>query len=498
MNPTTAFQKYCDAFAAGDGAAMAELFTDDGVFEASSLDSPLHGRRQLETQLGIISNGSMRISTELRVALEDGDRGHFEGSYEAEVVGTGGKLDGSAHRIDFKFAAIVEMRDARIARLSEIFDTRPLHPEERQYVWAMNRRTPYWDGTVAARCKEWSVYNNMYFPMIYSRMPYEDYRTLLDGVTLWDVGLERQTQLRGPDAHAFLDYLCCRDMSTMRPGDCRYAQICDDRGMIMGDPVVLWPRADIIWISHGNTDITLWARGIAMGSDREVEVSEPDVAPLQIQGPLALDLLRKICPADLAAMKNYSCVETAVAGQPAVVSRTGWSGGFGFEVFPFSSARAMELWQAILDAGEEFDLKVTGPIVSRAVERGVTDTGYYNNCDMNPFEDLNARLVDLDKPADFVGKQALERILREGVKRRSVGLIFDAPVPRLEWFWESIDPRGNPGQVRWAVYSFALGKYIGIALVDRAVEIGEILKVDHPRGSCTAEVTTVPFTGRDD
>jgi len=498
MNPTTAFQKYCDAFAAGDGAAMAELFTDDGVFEASSLDSPLHGRRQLETQLGIISNGSMRISTELRVALEDGDRGHFEGSYEAEVVGTGGKLDGSAHRIDFKFAAIVEMRDGRIARLSEIFDTRPLHPEERQYVWAMNRRTPYWDGTVAARCKEWSVYNNMYFPMIYSRMPYEDYRALLDGVTLWDVGLERQTQLRGPDAHAFLDYLCCRDMSTMRPGDCRYAQICDDRGMIMGDPVVLWPRADIIWISHGNTDITLWARGIAMGSDREVEVSEPDVAPLQIQGPLALDLLRKICPADLAAMKNYSCVETAVAGQPAVVSRTGWSGGFGFEVFPFSSARAMELWQAILDAGEEFDLKVTGPIVSRAVERGVTDTGYYNNCDMNPFEDLNARLVDLDKPADFVGKQALERILREGVKRRSVGLIFDAPVPRLEWFWESIDPRGNPGQVRWAVYSFALGKYIGIALVDRAVEIGEILKVDHPRGSCTAEVTTVPFTGRDD
>ena len=158
----------------------------------------------------------------------------------------------------------------------------------------------------------------------------------------------------------------------------------------------------------------------------------------------------------------------------------------------------MELWQAILDAGEEFDLKVTGPIVSRAVERGVTDTGYYNNCDMNPFEDLNARLVDVDKPADFVGKQALKRILREGVKRRSVGLIFDAPVPRLEWFWESINPRGNPGQVRWATYSFALGKYIGIALVDRAVEIGEILKIDHPRGGCAAEVTAVPFVGRDD
>ncbi|HZW59141.1 MAG TPA: nuclear transport factor 2 family protein, partial [Woeseiaceae bacterium] len=290
MTPGEAFQAYCDAFAAGDGTAMAELFTDDGLFEASSLDAPLRGRRQLERQLGVIASASTGISTEIRLAIEDGERGHFEGCYQAEIVGTGGKLDGSAQRIDFKFVAIVEMHAGRIACLREIFDTRPLHPEERQRVWPMNRRTPYWDGTVAARCKEWSVYNNMYFPMIYSHMPYEDYRALLDGVTLWDVGLERQTQLRGPDAHAFLDYLCCRDMSAMRPGDCRYALICDDLGMIMGDPVVLWPRADTIWISHGNTDITLWARGIAMGSDWEVEVSEPDVAPLQIQGPLALDL----------------------------------------------------------------------------------------------------------------------------------------------------------------------------------------------------------------
>ena len=194
----------------------------------------------------------------------------------------------------------------------------------------MNRRTPYWDGTVAAKAKEWSVYNNMYFPMIYSRTPYEDYCALLEGVTLWDVGLERQTQLKGPDAHAFLDYLCCRDMSGMKVGDCRYALMCDDQGSLMGDPVVLWPTPDSIWISHGNTDMTLWARGIVMGSDWDVEVSEPDVAPLQIQGPQALGVMRKLCPADLEAMKNYTCIVTEVAGQPAVVSRTGWSGGYGF------------------------------------------------------------------------------------------------------------------------------------------------------------------------
>jgi len=496
MTPTNAFQVYCDAFCEGDHIAMADLFTDDGVFEASSLDTPIRGKDELESQLRIISNSCRNIQAEIRVAIETAERGHFEGTYEAEILGTGGKLDGSAHRIDFKFVAVVEMRDGKIARLSEIFDTRPLHPEERQYTWAMNRRTPYWDGTVAAKCKEWSVYNNMYFPMIYSRTPYEDYCALLEGVTLWDVGLERQTQLKGPDAHAFLDYLCCRDMSDMKVGDCRYGLLCDDFGKMMSDPVVLWPSEDTIWLSHGNTDLTLWARGIVMGSDWDVEVTEPDVAPLQIQGPLALEVMSKLGDADFGAMKNYTCIVTEVAGQAAVVSRTGWSGGFGFELFPYSSAGAMELWQAILDAGAEFDIKVTGPIVGRAVERGVTDSGYYNNSDMNPLEDLSAKLVDVDKPADYIGKAALQEIQRQGIKRRSVGLLFKGDVPRLEWFWQLSDARGNPGEVRWAIYSFALQQYIGIAVVDREVEIGEILSINHPRGGCQAEVTTVPFTAR--
>ncbi len=496
MTPTQAFEAYCEAFARGDHVAMAALFTEDGVFEASSLDAPLRGRKRLESQLRVISNSSRDIETEIRVALENGERGHFEGVYRAEIVGTGGKLDGSSHRIDFRFVALVEMRDGGIARLREIFDTRPLHPEERQYVWAMNRRTPYWDGTVAARCKEWSVYNNMYFPMIYSRTPYEDYCALLEDVTLWDVGLERQTQLQGPDAHAFLDYLCCRDMSMMRVGDCRYGLICDDHGKMMGDPVVLWPFDDTIWISHGNTDITLWARGIAMHSDWDVKVSEPDVAPLQIQGPKALGVVKKLCNADLESMKNYTCIAADFAGQDAVISRTGWSGGFGFEVFPLSSGRALELWQAIIDAGEEFGIKVTGPILGRAIERGVTDSGYYNNSDMSPLEDLCAPLVDVDKPADFVGRAALQQMRRDGVTRRSVGLLFDAEVPRLEWFWQLTDPRGNPGEVRWAIYSFALERYIGIAVVDTAVADGELLDIEHSRGRCRAEVTAVPFVER--
>ena len=204
----------------------------------------------------------------------------------------------------------------------------------------------------------------------------------------------------------------------------------------------------------------------------------------------------KLCDADLEGMKNYSCIVTEFAGQSAVVSRTGWSGGYGFEVYPYSSVKAMELWNAIFDAGEEFGIKVTGPIVSRAIERGVTDMTYYNNSDMNAFEDLGARFVSLDKQADFVGKAALQKIHQQGVKRHSVGLLFEATVPRLEWNWHFTDPNGNRGEVRWATYSFELQQYIGIAVVDRQVAIGDTLVIEHPNGSCLAEVTGVPFTAR--
>ena len=496
MTPTQAFEAYCTAFVNGDHIAMADLFTEDGVFEASSIEKPLKGKEELRSQLRIIAQSSKNISTDIRVAIESGSTGHFEGAYEAEIIGTGGKIDGSPHRIDFKFVAVVEMQDSKIARLTEIYDTRPFHPEERQRMWNINRRTPYWNKTVDAKCKEWSVYNNMHFPMIYSRTPYEDYCALLEGVTLWDVALERQTQLKGLDAHAFLDYLCCRDMSVMEVGDCRYALVCDENGKMMCDPVVLYPWKDTIWLSHGNTDLTLWARGIVMGSDWNIEVSEPDVAPLQVQGPSALKTLSKICPASLLNMKNYTCLVTQVAGQDCVVSRTGWSGGFGFEVYPLSSDRASELWDAIMEAGNEFGIKVTGPVIHRAIERGVTDLNYYMNSNMNAFEDTGGKLVNIDKPADFIGKKALQNIDASGVKRHSVGLLFEGDVPRLEWFWEMNNGNGYAGEVRWAIYSFELGQYIGIAVVDNGIGIGDQVFVSHPNGVCRAEITTIPFVKR--
>ena len=279
MKAIEAFEAYCDAWAQHDHVALAELFTEDGVFEASTLDAPVKGQKDLKSQLQIISNSHSNIETETRIAIETEKGAYIEGTYKANIVGAAGKIDGSPVRADFRYVATIEMQDGKISRLAEIYDSRPFYAEERQRVFAMNRRSPYWQGTVDAKCMEWSVYNNMFFPMVYSRAPYEDYAALMEGVTLWDVGLERQTQLKGPDAVKFLDYLSSRDMSAMKPEDCRYALICDEAGLVLCDPVVLMPEEDLVWLSHGNTDLTLWARGIVLNSDWDVEVSEPDVAP---------------------------------------------------------------------------------------------------------------------------------------------------------------------------------------------------------------------------
>jgi aminomethyltransferase len=256
--------------------------------------------------------------------------------------------------------------------------------------------------------------------------------------------------------------------------------------------VALRPWDDVIWLSHGDADLTLWAQGIALHAGFDVRVREPDVAPLQIQGPKSLEVLRPLVDAPIDELGFYKCVVTRVAGVEAVVSRTGWSGGLGYEVFPLTGERAMPLWDALLEAGRPYDMMVTGPVVDRAVEKGVTDTAYYSNSDMDPYEAGHGRLVDLDK-ADFIGRAALQRIAESGPKRKTVGLFIEGALPRLEWYWPLEDARRRPGQVRWAVHSFALERSIGIALVDAAVQPGEQVRVHHPLGSPAATVTAVPF-----
>jgi aminomethyltransferase len=353
------------------------------------------------------------------------------------------------------------------------------------------RRSPYFEATERAGAVEYMVYNHMYMAIAFASDPREEYRAMVQRVCLWDVGAERQTQLRGRDAVELANFLCTRDMRQLEVGQCRFTMVCDDDGKIMTEPIVLRPWEDVIWISHGDVDLTLWAAGIGRAAGYEVEITEPDVAPIQVQGPRSLDLLGAIAPGvkDLA---YYRCAESVIAGAPCVVSRTGWSRGLGYEVFPLGSERAMELWNTLEAAAEPLGGLVTGPNLSRAVEQGITDTHYFVNSGMTPYEAGAARLVDLSS-APFVGSEALAEAAHGSQQRHTLGLVLDESPGRLEQFWTIETDDGPVGEVRWAAYSYELETNLCIALLASTVNVGDRVTVRAPEGPIGGIARELPF-----
>jgi glycine cleavage system aminomethyltransferase T len=363
---------------------------------------------------------------------------------------------------------------------------------ERQVLFPNVRRSPYFELSRAEGARLYMVYNHMYMPIAYGTEPRGEYEALTNGVTLWDVAAERQTQLVGPDAVRLADYVCTRDLSSLSVGQCRYTAVCDPDGRIMTEPVVLMPRADTVWISHGDVDLTLWVAAIAIEGGYTAEVSEPDVAPMQLQGPRSDDVMAKLCP-DATSVGYYRCISTGIGGIDCVVSQTGWSGERGYEIFALTSSEAPVLWQLVREAGREFDLLVTGPNLSRALEHGITDTHYYVNFGMDAFEAGRGRLVDLDH-GPFVGQRALQEAAAREPRRRTVGLVGDdRQQPPLEEQWAVQLNRADVGLVLWAAWSFALGRAAAIALVDATIGDGVELTVLSPAGATKMTTTALPL-----
>ncbi len=491
-SPHEILSAFCNAFVQKNSSAMTAMFAENADYDLPLHDRRITGRDNIvsEIRTSVLGLENMRISLDNVLSSEKDVIA--EGTFYGENVAIPPTIDGRPSRLDFRFVIVLEIEAGEITRYSEYLDTRPLRPLERTRLYPITRRSPYWEGTVKAGVAEFMIYNHMFFPLVYKHSPAEEYVALTERVTLWDVGCERQTEIKGPDALKFADYITTRDLSKTKTGSCKYTLCCDPEGQIICDPVLVRPFDDTIWLSHGDADLSLWARGIALGGNFNVTVREPDVAPVQVQGPLSLKVMEKLVEKPIDTLGFYKCMPNRVAGIDAIVSRTGWSGGLGYEVFPLSSERAMDLWNAILEAGEEYGIMVIGPNVHRAIEKGVTDTAYYSNSGMNPYEAGHARLVDLEK-GDFIGREALREVAEKGAARKTVGLFIDGTLPLLEWYWPINAGDEKVGEVRWAVHSFALDRSIGIAVVDAAVEIGSTVRVTHPGGTVDATVTTVPF-----
>ena len=357
------------------------------------------------------------------------------------------------------------------------------------------RRSPFFEATRRAGCKGWSVANHMLQPHSYDD-PTTEYWHLVNGVTLWDVATERQVEISGPDAAVFVDRLTPRDVTEVAPGKCRYIIVTSEEGGIVNDPVMLRLASDRYWLSCSDSDLLLWAKGIAVHAGLDVHIHEPDVSPVQIQGPKSKAVMESLFGRDIADLAYYTLAETTLGQIPLLVTRTGWSGELGYEVFLRDSRHGDELWERILEAGRPQGIAVTGPSDIRRVEAGILGYRCDIGLDINPFEAGMERLLDLDNGRDFIGREALLRIREAGVKRRIVGIEMDGdplepgkfterwPVVKGEWI----------GEVLVALHSPRLEKNIGYALI--AIEhssLGSTVTVDSPVGALTAKVVEMPF-----
>ncbi len=335
----------------------------------------------------------------------------------------------------------------------------------------------------------------MYQPHSYDD-PVAEYWQLVNGVVLWDVGTERQVEISGPDAAAFIDRLTPRDISKVEPGKCRYIIITSEEGGIVNDPVMLCLARDRYWLSCSDSDLLLWAKGVAVSAGMDVQIHEPDVSPVQIQGPKSKAVVDALFGEEIAGLSYYTLAETSLDHIPVVVTRTGWSGEYGYEVFLRDSQYGDELWERILEAGKPQGIVVSGPSDIRRVEAGILGYGCDISLAVNPLEAGMERMLDLDSDRQFIGKQALLAIRETGVKRRIVGV--ELPGEPLE---QGIFTRRWPvmkndqiGEILTALYSPRLDKNIGYAMVEMEYsDLGTTLMVESPLGTMTANVVKMPF-----
>ncbi|HEV8356886.1 MAG TPA: glycine cleavage T C-terminal barrel domain-containing protein [Gemmatimonadales bacterium] len=359
------------------------------------------------------------------------------------------------------------------------------------------RRTPFFEATQRYGARGYTAYNHTLFPICFADLE-EEYWHLINHVTLWDVAVERQVEITGPDAFAFTNLLTPRDLSRCAVGQGKYVAITADDGGILNDPVLLRLGESHFWLALADSDVLLWARGVAVRAGMRVTIREPDVSPLQVQGPKAKEVVRTLFGDRVLGLKYYWFLETSLDGIPVVVTRTGWSGEVGYEIYLRDGSRGDALWERIMAAGKPHQIRPTGPSDIRRVEAGILNWGADMTLEDNVYQAGLGWLVDDDKQADYIGKDALRRIRAEGVTRRLVGLeIGGDPLEFNATRWPVRAATGDEpiGRVTSAIWSPRLKKNIGYAMVPTShTADGTALLVEVPGlGERRATVVPKPF-----
>ncbi len=357
------------------------------------------------------------------------------------------------------------------------------------------RRSPFFEATVADGVVSFTPYNHMLMPTSYGD-PQAEYDRLINHVSMWDVSVERQVEIKGPDAGKLAQILTPRKLEKLQPGKGWYVALCDHRGVLLNDPILLMLDSNRYWLSIADSDVLFWARAVAGERMLDVEIFEPDVSPLAIQGPKADDVVGALLGEEALQLKHFGFREMNLQGIPLMVARSGWSKQGGFELYLMDGSQGLRLWELVKEAGQPFGIGPGNPNQSERVESGLLSWGGDTDDQTNPFEVRMERYIDLDAPDDVIGIDALRRIQQQGVKRHQLGVLFDYDEKfGLYDRTSTVNYKGDEvGAITAHAWSPRLQQNIGLALVSRTVGAGDSVDIILPDGIKTSgKLCDLPF-----
>lgn len=358
------------------------------------------------------------------------------------------------------------------------------------------RSSPYIRRVNAHGVTGYSVYNHMLLPKSYGMSVEDAYWHLHEHVQIWDVSVERQVEITGPDARRLVQWITPRDISKVHPGRCYYIPVVDNTGGMLNDPVLIPLAEDSYWLSIADSDLLLYIKGLAIGAGLDVTVDEPDVNPLAIQGPKAADVMADLFGEDIRSLKFFHTTQVEFHGTMQLVSRSGYSSMAGFEIYLNDSRLAEALWDKVWEAGKPYQMAPGGPNLIDKIEAGLLGYGNEITRDNNPLELGYGKFCTLDGSIDCIGLIALQQIEHQGPARMIRGIRFDgAACPACSRPWPVLADGVQVGMITSAAWSPRHSTNISLALMDRGFwDTGQLVTVERPDGQLSkGSVSALPF-----
>ena len=356
------------------------------------------------------------------------------------------------------------------------------------------RGTPYTSRIEKQGVTAYTIYNHMLLPAAFGSIE-DSYHHLKQYVQIWDVAAERQVEISGKDSAKLVQLMTCRDLSKSKDGRCYYCPIIDDNAGLINDPVVLRLNENKWWVSLADSDVILFAKGLAIGNKFDVKIFEPDVDIMAIQGPKSFELMEKVFGDKIVNLKFFGFDYFEFGGDKHLIARSGWSKQGGYEIYVEHNASGLKLYDHLFEIGKEFNIKPGCPNLIERIESGLLSYGNDIDNGDNPYECGFDKYVNIDSEVDFLGKEKLKKIKSEGIEKKLMGVMLDIDKISITGSLDLSDQDNNIiGELRSACYSPHFKKVIGIAMMKKSHwNIDQNVKASINGDICSGKVCDLPF-----